>query len=366
MQIGPAVASFCLSLLAIVALRPVAVAVKWVDRPGGHKNHQGEVPLVGGLAMHIGIVFGLGFVPLDVVTSGTFLAASVLLVVVGLLDDRFGISPWTRLPVQIAAAVLLVAGTGASVVTFGAPFGGNEVTLSGFVSQAFTVVAIVAAINAFNMLDGVDGLAGAMAVVALAGIVALGVGQGTVDIVSLVALGAVAAFLLANVPVSFNRGVRCFMGDGGSTLLGFIVVWRVIELSQSSASLTVAPATVLWVVALPLYEVVWSTVRRAVRGISPLAPDCGHLHHVVLRAGFGVRGTLAVFAVTATLLATVGIVVEHLGVPDRWSFALFALMGVIVVSFSYRMHLLLRLLPRPVQLRVQSSPPEAAAAPLEP
>src|SRR5690606_21337733 len=104
--VGPIAASFLLCLLATFALRPVAFALNLVDRPGGRKIHEGEVPIVGGLAMLIGLVFGLGFVPLPLSDAAVapFMAACALLVTVGLIDDRFDLSPWLRLPVHCAAA----------------------------------------------------------------------------------------------------------------------------------------------------------------------------------------------------------------------------------------------------------------------
>ena len=107
-QVTAAAASFFTCWLAIVALRPLAIAVDLVDRPGGHKIHHGDIPVVGGLAMFLGIVLGMGLLPLPGPSSGAFLAACAILVTVGLIDDRFDLSPWTRLPGQIAAAVVLV------------------------------------------------------------------------------------------------------------------------------------------------------------------------------------------------------------------------------------------------------------------
>src|SRR5688572_1333722 len=91
---GPAAASFFLCLLAMFALRPLAVAVDLIDRPdGGRKVHKGEVPIVGGIAMFIGVVLGIGLVPLPAESGAAFLAACALLVTIGLLDGRFDLSP---------------------------------------------------------------------------------------------------------------------------------------------------------------------------------------------------------------------------------------------------------------------------------
>ena len=126
--IGPTVASFVLCLLALFALRPVAIAVKLIDRPGGRKRHNGEVPVVGGLGMLLGTVLGIGLLPLPDWQADTLLAACAMLVTVGLIDDRFDLSPWTRLSVQIAASLMLIFGAGATVNTLGAPFGAPILT----------------------------------------------------------------------------------------------------------------------------------------------------------------------------------------------------------------------------------------------
>jgi UDP-GlcNAc:undecaprenyl-phosphate GlcNAc-1-phosphate transferase len=344
--IGPAAASFFLCLLAMFALRPLAIAVNLIDRPGGRKLHVGEVPVVGGLGMLLGMVLGMGLVPLPDSTIGTLLAACAILVTVGLIDDRFGLSPWTRLPVQIAATLVLILGTRAVVVTLGAPFG-EEIRLEGAFAFVFTVLIVVAAINAFNMLDGMDGLAGALAMVALVSLAIVAHDGGVVAALSasMVIIGAVAAFLISNLPINLNRDVRCFMGDSGSTLLGFSVAWLCIVVSQGPAP-AVMPVTTFWIVALPLYELSWTVIRRTIRGISPFKPDNGHLHHLVLQAGFGVRGAFVLFAVLAILLASFGIAVDRLGMSDSSSFALFVVAGVLIVRLLYRVEILWKLIPR--------------------
>src|SRR5215472_4174334 len=150
-QITAAAASFFTCWLAIVALRPVAIAVDLVDRPGGRKTHHGEIPVVGGLAMFLGIVLGVGLLRFSAASAGPFLAACAILVTVGLIDDRFDLSPWTRLPGQIAAVFVLIVGSGAMVMTLGNPFGTGVINFSELGALAFTIFIVISAINAFNM-----------------------------------------------------------------------------------------------------------------------------------------------------------------------------------------------------------------------
>ena len=132
--IGPTLASFFLCLMAVLALRPVAIAVKLIDRPGGRKRHDGEVPVVGGLCMLLGIVLGTGLISLPDWDATTLLAACAMLVTVGMIDDRFDLSPWTRLSVQISASLLLIFGAGETVHTLGTIFG-EPIILEGMTSM---------------------------------------------------------------------------------------------------------------------------------------------------------------------------------------------------------------------------------------
>lgn len=344
--IAPAAASFVLCLLAIFALRPIAIAVELIDRPGGRKTHHGEVPIVGGLAMYMGVVLGVGLLPLPDTSGTAFLAACTILVTVGLIDDRFDLSPWVRLPAQVAATLVLAFGAGAFVVTLGDPFGVGNIEFSDLASVLFTLLICIAAINAFNMLDGMDGLAGAIALIALIALTWMAWTHG-LDVssgVSLTLAAAVCAFLIFNFPTRLNRSMRCFMGDAGSTFLGFSVAWLCIQVSQTPGK-AVAPVTTLWIVAFPLYELVWSTLRRIIRGVSPFKADADHFHHLLLRAGFGVRGAFAVSVALAGLLALFGVLAERFQLPQSYSFLLLILTGVGVVRLMYRAEVLWKLVP---------------------
>lgn len=359
--VAPAVASFGLTVLAILALRPIAVAIDLIDRPGGRKTHHGDVPIVGGIAMFIGMVLGLGVLPSTGGITSSFLAACAVLVTVGLVDDRFDISPWSRIPGQAVATTVLMLGSGAMVTTLGDPFGTGDIDFGRAAGIGFTILLTTAAINAFNMLDGMDGLAGTTALTALLATAYLAQGAGLVVplAISLVIAGSVCAFLIFNLPTHRNRGMRCFMGDAGSTLLGFSLAWLCIQLSQG-AMRAAAPVTTLWIVAIPLYELLWTTLRRIIRGVSPFQADRDHFHHLLLKAGFGVRGAFAIFVGLAVLLATTGIAIERLGCPDHLSFLLFIAAGVGTVMLMYHPGMLWHVMPESLRRlqHVEGAPAE--------
>jgi UDP-GlcNAc:undecaprenyl-phosphate GlcNAc-1-phosphate transferase len=360
-ELGAALACFFATLLAMSALRPVAVAVELVDKPGGRKTHRGDIPIVGGLAMFIGCTFGVGLLPPNVLISGSLLSAAALVVLVGLLDDRFEISPAARLTAHLVAAVLvLTTSPDLTITSLGRPFGTEVAEFSDLGSAAFTCVAIMGAINAFNMLDGMDGLAGTMAFNALVALTALGslAGDFGVSSISITLGGAVLAFLIFNIPAGFNRRFRCFMGDAGSTLLGFLLACLCISVSQGEGP-KISPTTTLWIVAIPLFELLWTTFRRALKGRSPFQPDRAHFHHKLLDAGFGVRGAFFVLICIGAAFSGVGIAIHYYEVPDSLSFALWLFSGVGLVLLMHNAQILWHVLPQKLR-RTQGSEVEHA------
>ncbi len=324
------------------------MAVELVDKPGGRKTHRGEIPVVGGLAMFVGCIFGVGLLPASQFVSASLLSAAALVVIVGLLDDRFEVSPLARLAAHLIAALVVIGTSGdLAITTLGRPFTDELVQFSSIGGVLFTCVAIVGAINAFNMLDGMDGLAGTMAFNALLALTCLAalIDDQIVGSVSIVLCGAVAAFLIFNIPAKYNRRFRCFMGDAGSTLLGFMLACLCISASQGEGR-GIAPTTTLWIVAIPLYELLWTTMRRILRGASPFQPDRAHFHHKLLDAGFGVRGAFFVLICIGMLLSMVAIAIHYFEVPDNLSFAMWLLSGLGMVVLMHNAGWLLYILPK--------------------
>jgi UDP-GlcNAc:undecaprenyl-phosphate GlcNAc-1-phosphate transferase len=363
MQIGAGVACFFATLLAMLALRPVAVAVELVDKPGGRKTHRGDIPVVGGVAMFVGCIFGMGLLPTSAFVTVSLLSAAALVVLVGILDDRFEISPAARLTAHLAAALLVLAtASDLTISTLGAPFGGEATRFSELGGAAFTCVAIVGAINAFNMLDGMDGLAGTLAFNALLTLIVLTAmtGDTVVGGLSIVLSGAVAAFLIFNIPAKYNRRFRCFMGDAGSTLLGFLLACMCISASQGIGP-KVAPTTTLWIVAIPLYELLWTFTRRILNRASPFQPDRAHFHHKLLDAGFGVRGAFFVLICIGVTLSLVGICMHYFEVSDAFSFGLWLFSGVAMVVLMQNAAILWHIVPERFR-RIRPAQPELDAA----
>jgi UDP-GlcNAc:undecaprenyl-phosphate/decaprenyl-phosphate GlcNAc-1-phosphate transferase len=327
MEVLPAsLAAFLVSSTMLMVLRPFAEVVGLVDKPGGRKTHKGEVPVIGGIAMFTGLlVAAAGGAGPSAPGAGTLVVAA-LMVVLGALDDRFNLPPRIRLFAHLSAAVALVYSSGDVVYGLGDLLGWGEITLGKALALPFTVISIVALINAFNMLDGLDGLAGSAGLVALAGVIILG-SIGGVPQTVLVAgsmFGAVSAFLMFNLPMRLNRPVRTFMGDAGSTLLGFLLAGLSLGLVQSE-SMDLQPVIVVWLMPIPIFELFSSTARRIARGMSPTEADTGHFHHRLIQAGLSVRGICALYFVVSVTSCAFGVWAYRLGLPEPMLFAAFCL-----------------------------------------
>lgn len=319
------IVAFLITAALLLALRPLAQATGLVDHPGGRKTHSGVIPVIGGIAMLGGVVIA-AFMGGELGHQGNVvLLAAVFMVFIGALDDRFDLAPPFRLFAHAAAAIALTYGSGFVVPDLGDLLGIGDIGL-GWLALPFTVVSCMALINAFNMLDGLDGLAGGCGLVAFAGLSAIAVLHvaPTSAILACSMLGACVGFLLFNIPARFNRGLRTFMGDAGSTLLGFMLACVALILIQPARA-DIPPVFILWMMPIPIFELFTTTARRLLRGNSPMRGDDGHFHYHFVKAGFSVRLVFSMYVVISMLAAWAGVAALEAGVPQPVMFALFLL-----------------------------------------
>ena len=283
---GAAIA-FAVTLILQKLLVPVAGRLDLMDYPKGRKDHAQPTPVIGGVAILAGIVLA-ALCTLKVVDARIFgfLGAGTLLVVVGLLDDKYDLDWKLRILAQIIAALLMIYVGGVRVEYLGQVFGLENIVL-GRLSVPFTVFATVGIINAVNMVDGADGLAGLLVVAALAMLAAAALycGNDPVFNRSLVVMGAVSGFLLYNIRHPWQRYAKSFMGNAGSALLGLTIAWIAFQLTQNPAH-PVTPMLALWLVPVPIMDCLVLIVRRMTLRRSPFHADRNHIHHLMLDAGF--------------------------------------------------------------------------------
>jgi UDP-GlcNAc:undecaprenyl-phosphate GlcNAc-1-phosphate transferase len=319
------------STVAIFLLRRFAVPLGLVDYPNERKHHVGTVPLVGGAAMFTGTLAGaLCYGQIHSFGLMLLVTASVL-ALLGVLDDRFDLSVRLRLMVQTIMILIIIATTGIYIHTLGHIFG-YKVEL-GWVGIPLTVVAVIGLLNAFNMMDGIDGLAGGLALISIAAILLF---AGVEPLSSLAALmvllaAAVLPYLAANLGF---MGHKIFMGDAGSMVIGYLLAWTLIYLSQEPGT-HLSPVDVLWCVALPVLDTLAVMYRRIRQNKSPFKPDRGHIHHILQGLGLGSRATLAVLITLAAAMAFAGTVARSLGSGSGFNLAaFFTLMIVYVIAVT--------------------------------
>jgi len=331
-----ALLAFVGSYIALCTFRLVAILVRLVDVAGTLKHHKGAVPLVGGLGILAGYLLALGVYPVFFSENSYFLIASALLVITGTLDDRFVLSPALRLVVQLVVALTAVFGAGLVVETIGAPFFSGAIEM-GWLAVPFAILVFVGGINAWNMIDGIDGLAAVLAFIALSCMLAIAVAASPPVQASLIALlCGIAAFFLFNLPVYGLHTHRTFLGDAGSMFLGLAIVWHALVLSQGPTAV-MSPITALWFVAMPVFDVITTTLRRVLRGRSPLAGDRQHLHHLLQDHGLSTRQTLITISIAALLCGAIGLASHFAGVAESPMFALFALVGAAYFTWVRRL-----------------------------
>ncbi len=304
------------TVLFMFALRPFARGIGLIDRPGGRKSHDGDIPIIGGLAMLAGILIGCVLQPGLIEKYPFFLAAVVILVLVGAVDDRYDLPPSVRFLAQTCAVVLMIYGADLVASDLGWVWFGNVVQL-GWFAPIFTLVLVLTAINAFNLFDGSDGVAGIQALIALVflGFAALMGGAGGALPLIANLIGVVFGFLIFNWPSKRTFHVRAFMGDAGSTMLGFALAWLSVDLSQG-ADRAITPMVVLWVFALPVFDLFSSMLRRVRAGRSPFHADSEHLHHILKRLGLSSRQVAQVVLASSAVLAGFGVGGFLLGLTD--------------------------------------------------
>ncbi len=323
-------------------VRRFAVATHAMHAPRARDTHTKPTPLLGGLAMYGGLVAGLIMAsrltalqdPFETAGSKTaagLLLAGALVVVVGFLDDRWGLSPISRLAGQVAAAGILVW-SGQSLPWLPTPNGG-EFPLEPDLSLTLTILLVVVTMNAINFIDGLDGLAaGIVAVAALSFLVYSYTLLKTIGNTSQ-SLPAVSSALLAGMCLGFLPHnfypARIFMGDIGAMLLGLMLAYGPISSTASldPALLTnyggpnhtldrfptflplLVPAAIF---VIPYADLMFAIIRRARAGKPLMAADRQHLHHRVLNIGHSYRQSVlimylwaALFSVTVVSLSVV-------------------------------------------------------------
>ena len=325
----------CIFLFTTIFLffaRKAAKKIGLVDKPNFRKRHQGLIPLVGGISVYAGICFTFLIANYYIPHAWLYLICAGALVFVGALDDRFDISVKVRASVQALIGIVMMVVGKLYLLSLGYIFGSWEMVLGPF-GYFLTLFAVWAAINAFNMVDGIDGLLGGLSCVSFAamGIILYFDGQLSLAMWCFAMIAAILPYILLNLGI-LGRRYKVFMGDAGSTLIGFTVIWILLETTQGKTH-PISPVTALWIIAIPLMDMIAIMYRRLRKGMSPFSPDRQHIHHLIMRAGFTSRQAFVLITAAAALLASIGVAAEYMHFIPEW--VMLALFLLAFVLYDY-------------------------------
>ncbi|RCJ30907.1 undecaprenyl-phosphate alpha-N-acetylglucosaminyl 1-phosphate transferase [Nostoc minutum NIES-26] len=272
----------------IPTVRKFALRVGWADQPNARRLNREPLPNAGGLAIYAGVIAALVLasllrpIELQSVLAQvlTILLGGSILVLVGFIDDQFGLPPSVRLWAQIVTALLLFANGINIAVNFGTP-------IDSILSMLLTVLWVVGITNAINLMDGMDGLAGGVSFITAMSLLAVSAqfpNKAAATLVLAALGGAALGFLRHNFYPS-----RIIMGDAGAYFFGYVLAaTSILGNLQVTTVFSLVP-TVLFLL-LPVLDTTQVFVRRLLAGKNPLStPGKDHLHHRLLAWGFSQR-----------------------------------------------------------------------------
>jgi UDP-N-acetylmuramyl pentapeptide phosphotransferase/UDP-N-acetylglucosamine-1-phosphate transferase len=253
------------------------------------------------------------------------------LVLLGVLDDKRGLSVSLRMMIQVFLVSVVIIGAEGTVTHLGAVFG-SDVQL-GMFAVPFSVVAFVGGINAINMIDGADGMAGKMALITMLGVAAIfyiAEANGLL-LLTWAMLGALLGFLLFNTRIFVSRA-WVFMGDAGSMWLGLMLGWFMAQVAGNVVS--AEPAVVLWLFGIPLLDTLTVMIRRKRRNTSVFDPDRTHIHHVLEDTGLTINHSVLFLSGVQAIMVGIGVMFYLMHASAAvvfWSFV------VVFAAYYYRL-----------------------------
>ena len=300
-----------LASLYVVILSPLVIfwAGKWgvVDKPDARKRHDQAVPLMGGLIVYIAFVSVYLLYNHWSVQTKSIMVGATIVMLLGSVDDIYPLSSTTRLIGQSAAA-LVVMSAGLVVSFMPDTFWGN------LLAVAITYVWILGIVNATNFVDGVDGLAAGFTAIAAMFflVITLHLQQFYVTLMTSILVGSCLGFLMFNF-----KPARIYLGDGGSTFLGFMLACFALYGEWSTRGPVIALGIPVLILGVLIFDMVYITISRVrnghVRTFRQWLDYTGrdHFHHRLLNLGFKEHQAVIFIYLTSIILGISALLMEH-------------------------------------------------------
>ena len=303
-----------LSMYFVPALRELAMANNFTDTPSARKSHSLQVPILGGVAIYFSTfctiaTFTFLFDNLTLSNTSFLLAfGSITLLVVGVLDDVFGLKPLTKLIFQISIAVIVVYTLQFNIENMNGLLG--LFALPKIISLILSLFIYIIFMNMLNLIDGIDGLASGLSMIAFTffAYVTYNTGSYFNLLLCVSCIGSLLPFMYFNL----FSDKKIFLGDNGSLILGFTLGFLSLELLSLDNGTMISvfggntPLVLMSLFSFPLVDTLRVFTIRILRNRSPFSPDKNHVHHHLLRLGLSHRHAtliILVYTVLITLLS---------------------------------------------------------------
>lgn len=347
--------SFVVSFVVAFASTPLAKIIAHkigaVDVPKDERRvHKQPIPRMGGLAIFYGfIVSMLSFAQLTPGIRG-ILIGSIIIVTLGIIDDVKQLGAKVKLVVQIIAALVVVFhGVKIQMLTNPNIFSNTDMIIfNDWWSIPITVIWIIVVTNAVNLIDGLDGLAAGVASIACLSLLFISLLLKNYEIAIVTA--AVAGSCLGFLPYNFNPA-KIFMGDTGSTFLGFVLATISIQ-GLFKFYTVISFAVPLLILALPIFDTGYAILRRVISGKPIMQADRGHLHHRLIDMGFSQKQTVAILYSMSGILGVSAVVLAGSGATRAIVLILSVLIFVIAGA---------KYMQTPVAEAIETAEPEESA-----
>lgn len=277
----------------------------------------------------------LGFI--EIPNQETYLVSCGVLVLLGIIDDKFDLKASIRLIVSAVLSVWLVLSENILFEDLGDLYGFGDVYLQSS-SILFTVIAVIASIVSLNMLDGLDGVLGTVTSILMLSFSYLFFIRNEALLLELcfIIVAAIIPFMIVNLFSLPLFKTKVFMGEAGSTLLGFTLIWLLLHATQpslsSSSQVMVKPSNALWLMGLPIMDMAAVILRRCTNKCSPFKADRTHIHHLCLDLGFNSLQTLLFISSMAFCFSIIAMWAEVNGI--RESVMLFSFVFLFVIYYQ--------------------------------
>lgn len=305
------ITAMVVALIATPVVKSLAFKVGAVDVPkDGRRMHDHPIPRMGGLAIFFGFLLSvLMYVEVTPQLRGMLLGG-VIIMVLGIFDDIYALGAKLKLAVQIVAALVAVLfGNVIQILSNPNVFSQSPWWDLGWLAVPATVLWIVAITNAVNLIDGLDGLACGVSTISSMTmlVISLAVADGPVAVIMAALAGGCIGFL----PYNLNPA-KIFMGDTGSTFLGFILAVMSIQ-GLFKFYTIISFAVPFLMLGLPIFDTCFAFIRRIAHGQSPMHPDRSHVHHRLIDMGFNQKQAVAVLYIISAILGLCAVVLTTSG-----------------------------------------------------